>query len=127
MFDTSFKDQYLEAARESEGESPALSFYKELIQEQQRYQALQDVLQRAYNQAAKGKGAERHGTDLPFEDQPMQSISKLLGTEDGLLYQAMKKIQESTRMDRDASIKELLGAINYLAGAVIFIENNWEQ
>lgn len=86
------------------------------------YESLANVLQRAYDQAAQGKGAERHANSLPFDKQPMQSISTLLGDHTGLLYQAMKKIQESTRMDKDAAIRELLGAINYCAGAVIFLE-----
>lgn len=87
------------------------------------YESLAAVLQRAYDQAAKGKGAERHADHRPFTAQPMQTISELLGTPDGLLYQAMKKIQESKRLDKDAGVRELLGAINYLAGAVIFIES----
>ena len=86
------------------------------------YESLARVLQRAYNQAAQGKGAERHACNRPFTEQPMQSISELLGSETGLLYQAMKKIQESQRMDQDAAIRELLGAINYIAGAIIFKE-----
>lgn len=86
------------------------------------YESLANVLQRAYDQAAQGKGAERHANSLPFDKQPMQSISTLLGNHTGLLYQAMKKIQESTRMDKDAAVRELLGAINYCAGAVIFLE-----
>ncbi len=52
----------------------------------------------------------------------MQTISRLIGSHDGLLYQAVKKIQESKRMDKDAAVRELLGAINYIAGAVIFLE-----
>lgn len=86
------------------------------------YESLSNVLQRAYAQAALGKGAERHAGARPFSEQPMQSISDLLGSHDGLLYQAMKKVQESKRLDKDAGVRELLGAINYLAGAVIFIE-----
>ena len=86
------------------------------------YESLSLVLPRAYNQAAQGKGAERHACNRPFTEQPMQSISELLGSETGLLYQAMKKIQESQRLDQDAAIRELLGAINYLAGAIIFKE-----
>lgn len=86
------------------------------------YESLAEVLHRAYNQAASGKGAERHACSRPFTEQPMQSISALLGNETGLLYQAMKKIQESQRMDQDAAIRELLGAINYIAGAIIFKE-----
>lgn len=87
------------------------------------YESLSNILQRAYAQAATGKGAQRHACDRPFSEQPMQSISELLQSPVGLLYQAMKKIQESQRLDKDAGVRELLGAINYLAGAVIFIES----
>lgn len=87
------------------------------------YESLALVLERAYNQAAHGKGAERHAGSRPFTDQPMQTISELLGSDTGLLYQAMKKIQESQRLDPDAAIRELLGAINYIAGAIIFKES----
>lgn len=86
------------------------------------YESLANVLHRAYGQAAHGKGAERHAAARPFTEQPMQSISELLGSADGLLYQAMKKIQESKRLDKDAGVRELLGAINYLAGAIIYLE-----
>ena len=88
------------------------------------YASLYDVLSRAYQQASSGKGNERHGQALPFEQQPMQSISGLLGTHGGLLYQAVKKVQESQRLPHDAAVFELLGAINYLAGAVIYLEQN---
>lgn len=86
------------------------------------YAALDAVLARAWQQAACGKGAERHGQSKSFTEQPMQTISDLLNTQSGMLYQAMKKIQESTRMDRDAAVRELLGAVNYIAGAIIWLE-----
>lgn len=86
------------------------------------YHSLTGVLVRAYEQAAKGKGAVRHADGRPFTEQPMQTISELLGTHEGLLYQAMKKIQESNRLEKEPAIRELLGAINYLAGAIIFLE-----
>lgn len=89
----------------------------------QRYDRLKEVLTRAFNQAATGKGAARHGQDLPFEQQPMQTLSRSLGSNVGLLYQAAKKAQESLRLDREHAVFELLGAINYLAGAVIFLED----
>ncbi len=85
-----------------------------------QYKVLKDVLDLAYAQASKGKGAERHGQDIPFERQPMQTISGLLNSHTGLLYQAMKKIQESERLPHDRAEAELLGAINYIAGAIIF-------
>jgi len=87
-----------------------------------KYEYLKDILNKAYDRAAKGKGAERHGNDLCFEDQPMQTISELIGTNHGCLFQAVKKIQESTRLGDRNAINELLDAIVYLAGAIIYIE-----
>lgn len=85
------------------------------------YEHLAAVLQRAYDQASSGKGKERHAQQLPFDDQPMQQLIKLYGP-GFALGQAGKKAQESMRLPRDRAINELLGAINYLAGAVIALE-----
>ena len=85
------------------------------------YQLLDDVLSRAYHQAAKGKGAERNADDKPFHEQPMQRLCELYGV-GFALGQAAKKSQEAMRMPRDRAVAELLGAINYLAGAIIFLE-----
>lgn len=57
------------------------------------YESLAGVLQRALDQAQAGKGAERHACGDPFDKQPMQTISQLVGSADGLLYQAIKKAQ----------------------------------
>lgn len=97
------------------------------------YEQLVDVLRAAHDQAAIGKGKERHANDLPFGAQPMQTISFLLHSSDGMLYQAIKKVQEA-RQNLDSTRRaggsvgdakrfyerEILGAINYLAGAIIF-------
>ena len=88
------------------------------------YAGLRNVLDRAFDQAASGKGADRHANGLPFDQQPMQTISQLVGSSDGLRYQAIKKIQEAGRMDKDAAIRELLGAINYIAGTIIYMESD---
>lgn len=88
----------------------------------ENYKSLSDVLDRAYAQAATGKGHERHGGGKPFDKQPMQDLMQLYGV-GFALGQAAKKAQESQRMDNDAAVRELLGAINYLAGAVIFLES----
>lgn len=82
------------------------------------YEQLAAVLQDAYDQAAKGKGAARHATGKPFHEQPMQDLIRLYGP-GFALGQAGKKMQESQRMDRDAAERELLGAIVYIAGAII--------
>lgn len=85
------------------------------------YEQLADVLQDAYDQAAKGKGAERHADGLPFHEQPMQTGSDLLGTDAGLAFQAIKKIREGRNMPEfDRLERELLGAINYIAGMIIW-------
>lgn len=86
------------------------------------YESLAAVLQRALDQAQAGKGAERHACGAPFDRQPMQTISQLVGSADGLIYQAIKKAQESQRLPEGRDIAELLGAINYLAGAIIYKE-----
>jgi hypothetical protein len=91
------------------------------------YESLADVLRRAYEQAAVGKGKERHANDLPFDRQPMQQIADRRGI-GFLLGQADKKSEEAQGMlDRgqvDAAIRELLGSIVYIAGAVIWIERH---
>ena len=85
------------------------------------YEQLETILGEALEQAAAGKGKERHATGQAFEDQPMQLISKLLGDNHGLAFQAIKKIQESLRLPDDRAERELLGAINYIAGMIIFL------
>lgn len=82
------------------------------------YEQLAAVLEAAYDQAAKGKGAERHANSKPFHEQPMQDLIALYGP-GFALGQAAKKMQEAQRMNCDAAERELLGAINYIAGAVI--------
>ncbi|QMP19194.1 hypothetical protein [Pseudomonas phage Persinger] len=89
------------------------------------YEQLTNVLARAFNQAAVGKGAERHANDKPFHEQPMQKIAERRGI-GFILGQADKKSEEAQGMaergERDAAVRELLGAINYLSGAIIFLE-----
>lgn len=85
------------------------------------YSDLFEVLRDALEEAQEGKGAVRHGNGLSFTDQPALTITRSVGL--GFpLGQAMKKIQESQRMDPDAAKRELLGAINYLAAAVLFLD-----
>lgn len=85
------------------------------------YESLRDVLDRAFAQAASGKGHERHAVDKPFDQQPMQELISLYGV-GFALGQAAKKAQESQRLPAGRDVAELLGAINYLAGAVIALE-----
>lgn len=88
------------------------------------YKSLEGVLFRAYQQAAVGKGSERHGRGLTFEEQPTQVISDLLDSDAGLAFQAIKKVNEGMRLEHEPKIKEMLGAINYIASIVIRMERN---
>lgn len=89
------------------------------------YQVLERILKEAYEQAAEGKGKERHAVEgEPFERQPMFEITRRLKGSPigGVLYQAVKKIYESSRLPYPQSKKELLGAMNYLAGGVALLD-----
>jgi hypothetical protein len=84
------------------------------------YSSLKSVLERAIKQASEGKGKERHATDELFENQPGPTIAKWQGSPDGPVFQAIKKLVESKRLTKKSSrIEEMLGAIVYVAIAVI--------
>lgn len=88
------------------------------------YESLANVLQMAYNQAAVGKGVERHAAaGEPFDKQIMQIGAQKFGS-GALLFQAFKKSEESQRLPLDRAVNELLGAIVYLAGAVIALKKS---
>lgn len=75
----------------------------------------------AHDQAASGKGHERHVTgDESFEEQIICSLQR--EGYDFARGQCQKKVHESLRLPPDAAIRELLGAINYLAAAIIGLE-----
>lgn len=86
------------------------------------YELLASVLQRAYDQAARGKGKERHANNKPFHHQPMQDLIRLHGV--GFATgQASKKSGEALGLPTlERQVAELLGAIVYLSGAVIALE-----
>jgi hypothetical protein len=87
------------------------------------YQSLATIFAMAIDQAARGKGHDRHGTEEPFDRQP----SMMIGRWQGLGYprgQAMKKILESKRLGDHAALAELLGAIVYTAMACRLL---WER
>lgn len=88
------------------------------------YERLNNVLRAALRQAQNGKGADRHANGLPFEKQRMQAISHLLGSERGMAYQVCKKVVEGLDLPtHEMRVKELLGAINYIAGIVIYLQD----
>lgn len=91
---------------------------------------LWQALQAAHNQATEGKGKERHGGDMPFIEQPIMAIQRMLEGSpiDGHLFQVMKKAQEAGRMakrgDGEAATRELYGVIVYAAAAVTRLKEN---
>lgn len=91
------------------------------MQVEKGYEKLVAVFQAAHDQAAHGKGKERHANNLPFHKQRMQTISQTIDSEYGMVYQVTKKMTEGLQFtDHDKREAELLGAINYLAGIVIY-------
>ena len=74
---------------------------------------------------ARSKGVERHALSdtQPFDKQPICDIARQLGL-GAPLGQAMKKILESQQLSRFSgrAKAELLGAINYIAAAVIVLD-----
>jgi len=88
------------------------------IKRKAQYHKLLRVLNEAYIQASVGKGKERHATSEAFEKQHMVRGGQLFGV-GGPLFQAHKKIEECVRLDKASRRRELLGAIVYIAGAII--------
>lgn len=83
------------------------------------YMSLFNVLMDALSQAQNGKGKERHAKHKErFENQKICEIARRVGVgyQTG---QAIKKAEESAILGGVRGIAELLGAINYLAAAVI--------
>lgn len=88
------------------------------------YGTFASVLQAAYDQAASGKGKERHARGKPFHKQPIMEISRMVGT--GFTTgQAIKKLQEANAMaargELEAAQREALGAINYTAAFYLLL------
>lgn len=88
------------------------------------YTELERVLMAALSQAQDGKGAERHARPGErFEDQQIVKVGEWLGNTGFQVGQGVKKAIESTRLPTaERRIKELLGAINFLAAAVLIEE-----
>lgn len=86
------------------------------------YEHLAAILDEALAQAQSGKGKERHASGEPFEEQPIIQLGEWMGGSTAFCVgQACKKAIESTRLDDDGAERNLLGAMNYLAAAVMTI------
>lgn len=77
----------------------------------------------ALEQAAYGKGRERHANDLPFIEQPILAMAQMLDSDAGLAQQVIKKtIEARTLPTKAARINELRGALVYAAAMILFEE-----
>jgi hypothetical protein len=90
------------------------------------YDCLRAVLDQAVDQASRGKGMERHASGEPFDQQTILQTTRAhgMGFATG---QAEKKLRESHRLvgmegGNARAVRELLGAINYTAAAVIRLQ-----
>lgn len=116
------------APRSLDAHMRSFSFHDVCLSHESRvegYLELERVLCAAYDQASAGKGKERHAAGDQFNAQPILTIGRLLKSADGEAYQAIKKTREALMMhrrgDTEAAIRELLGAINYLAAVAILV------
>ena len=77
----------------------------------------------ALEQAAYGKGRERHANDLPFVEQPILTMARMLDSDAGLAQQVIKKTVEARSLPtKKARINELRGTLVYAAAMVLFEE-----
>ncbi len=90
------------------------------------YHNLASVLSDAFDQAAFGKGHERHANGDTFDKQVIMDMASRFGI-GAVLGQAFKKSEESQRLPYDKARAELLGSIVYLAAAVIHLDKQEKQ
>ena len=77
----------------------------------------------ALEQAAYGKGRERHANDLPFTEQPILTMARMLDNDAGLAQQVIKKTIEARSLaSKKARINELRGTLVYAAAMILFEE-----
>lgn len=113
------KEEIQQGIRCSMGEA---NIFRYITKVHADYKSLYHVLTEALNQAQSGKGKERHAAGEPFDQQEICQNTRAVGL--GYpLGQARKKARESLRLLEDrgteAAVAECLGAINYLAAAII--------
>ncbi len=85
------------------------------------YEVLADVLAKAYDQAARGKGVQRHGLGKPYLENPIIKEVIELGPA-SLVYQVRKKSREAMNLPFNMAKEEMLGAIVYAAALYIYYD-----
>ena len=92
-----------------------------MVKQRDNYTELERVLTEAKLRASVGKGAIRHGSDVPFERQEMCLELKTFGITPAVV-QIRKKAKECLRLRGEHQINELLDVIVYAASAVIVLQ-----
>jgi len=92
------------------------------MKQKEGYDELLYALMKAFERASEGKGAERHGMGLPFNEQPIMQIQRMLGGIEFPLGQIMKKAPELNHFQPDEAQKELLDIIVYAAASYSYLD-----
>jgi hypothetical protein len=95
------------------------------IEVEEGYELIFEILKQILNDAQYGKGKERHSQGRLFNDQPMLALGRKVGP-GFVLGQVMKKLDELETLDREAQIRELLGAGNYLVGTIKLLQEGYK-
>ena len=104
-----------------------MSIRRRRIDGEPGYDSLLSVFVLALEESQHGKGKQRHANNQPFINQDICQITRDVGH--GFTRgQAIKKIREAQRLTpKAAEIREILGALNYLAADVIVLIEEAEQ
>lgn len=118
------KQQQYELTMEAdESGFPSVMFRFKNKKDRDDYLPLLRTFLGALEQAAYGKGRERHANDLPFVEQPILTMARMLDSDAGLAQQVIKKtIEARTLPTKQARINELRGTLVYAAAMILFEE-----
>lgn len=123
------KQQQYELTMEAdESGFPSVMFRFKNKKDRDDYLPLLRTFLGALEQAAYGKGRERHANDLPFTEQPILTMARMLDSDAGLAQQVIKKTIEARSLPtKKARINELRGTLVYAAAMVLFEEMHGRQ
>lgn len=118
------KQQQYELTMEAdESGFPSVMFRFKNKKDRDDYLPLLRTFLGALEQAAYGKGRERHANDLPFIEQPILTMAHILDSDAGLAQQVIKKTVEARSLPtKQARINELRGTLVYAAAMILFEE-----
>jgi len=85
------------------------------------YEILAEIALKACRRVWESKGIERHANNLPFDMQPIMTITRRHGH--GFPRgQALKKVDEAEKMNKEDGLIEILEAITYLMADALILE-----